>query len=160
MNKHAPEALKWIVNILKTNKFPFRISGGLAVKIYGSKRDLYDIDIDIPDKAIIKLLPLFEEFKYKGPKRYKDNEWDCYAISINYKGQDVDLIGSKSQRIFNKNTGKWENFKINLLNIKRKSIFGLTIPVIPKEELISYKSKIRRKIDLLDLDFLNKANHK
>ena len=54
MNKHAPEALKWIVNILKTNKVPFRISGGLAVKIYGSKRDLDDIDIDIPDKAIIK----------------------------------------------------------------------------------------------------------
>ena len=156
MNLNAREAFHWIVKILKDNKVPFRISGGLAVNAYGSKRDLADIDIDIPDKSIDKLLPLFKGFRYIGPNHYKDNEWDCYAISINYKGQDVDLIGSDSQRIFNKNNNKWEAFKIDLNKSHHNIIFGLKVPVIPKKELISYKSKIKRDVDLKDVSFLLK----
>ena len=85
MNKNAKEAFHWIIHILRKNKVPFRISGGLAVNAYGSKRELADIDIDIPDIYIMRLLSFFRDYKYKGPNHYKDKEWDCYAISINYK---------------------------------------------------------------------------
>ncbi len=151
MNRNAKEAFHWIIKILRKHKVPFRISGGLAANVYGSKRDLADIDIDVPDKEIVRLIPLFKRYKIIGLKHYKGKEWDVNFISINYKGQDVDLIGSDYQRIFNKNTGKWEDFKINLKNIQKESIFGLFVPVITKKELIEYKSKVRRLVDLLDI---------
>lgn len=83
--QYSREAFQWIVRILRKNKIPFRISGGLAARTYGSSRKLADIDIDVPDNKIKKLLPFFADYKYKGPNNYKDNEWDCYGISIDYK---------------------------------------------------------------------------
>ena len=93
------------------------------------------------------------EIKFTGPSHYKDTEWDVNYLSIDYQCQDIDLIGSNSQKIFNKNTRKWGNFKINLSSPKKK-IFGLIVPVIPKNELIKYKAKIKRDIDLLDVKAL------
>ncbi len=152
--KRPKEAFHWIVKILRKNKVPFRVTGGLAVNCYGVKRKLFDIDIDVPDYALQKLMPFFKKFKLTGPTHYKDKEWDVNYLSIDYHGQDVDLIGSNSQKIFNKNTGKWENVKINLSKPQQKKIFGLIVPVIPKNELIKYKAKIKRDVDLLDVKAL------
>ena len=41
------EGLRWIVEILNRNHIPYQLVGGLAAKIYGSARDINDIDIDI-----------------------------------------------------------------------------------------------------------------
>lgn len=59
--RKTKEACIWIMNILNKNKIPYRIEGGFAAKIYGSKRTLADIDIDIPDKCFKKILPSVEK---------------------------------------------------------------------------------------------------
>ena len=157
MKKNSKEALQWIIKILRTQRIPFRITGGLAANSYSSKRKLFDIDIDIPDKALISLVPLFKNDKIIGPKHYHDPEWDVNYISVDYYGLPIDLIGSDSQKIFNKNTKQWEDFKINFSNVKKKKMFGCFVPVISKMELIDYKAKIKRKVDLLDLQFLSRT---
>ena len=156
MNKNAPEALRWIVNILRKNKIHFRISGGLAVNAYGSKRNLADIDIEIHDKDFEKILHFIKDYKYIGPNKYKDNEWDILGLAIDYKGQSVEFVGADSQKIFNKNTKKWEKLESDLKKFNNKIIFRITVPIMPKEELIEYKSKIRRDVDLEDVEFLTK----
>lgn len=154
MDKNAKAAFHWIARILRKNKVPFRISGGLAANSYGSERELVDIDIDVPDDALMKLMPLLKKFKFAGPNHYKDGEWDVNSISIDCNGQDVDLIGADSQKIFNKNTQAWEKLKVNFSQSSKKKVFGLVVPVISKKELIVYKSKIRRGVDLLDVKAL------
>ena len=156
MNKNAPEALKWIVDILRKNKIPFRISGGLAVRAYGSKRDLVDIDIEIRDKDFEKILPFIKKFKYVGPNKYRDYELDTIGLAIDYKGQSVEFCGADSQKIFNKNTKIWERLESDLNDFENKIVFGIEVPIIPKKELIKYKSKIRRRVDLVDVEFLTR----
>mgnify|MGYP001591934445 FL=1 len=156
MNKNAPEALKWIVDILRKNKIPFRISGGLAVRAYGSKRDLVDIDIEIRDKDFEKILPFIKKFKYVGPNKYRDDEWDTIGLAIDYKGQSVEFCGADSQKIFNKNTKIWERLESDLNDFENKIVFGIEVPIIPKKELIKYKSKIRIRVDLVDVEFLTR----
>lgn len=157
MNKHAPEALKWIVDILRKNKIPFKISGGLAVRAYGSQRDLADIDIEAHDKDFDKIVNLTKKFKQIGPSKYKDGEWDTIGLAIDYKGQSVEFVGADSQRIFNKNTKKWEKLNSDLKKYKIKTIFGVRVPVASREELINYKSKIKRDVDLEDVEFLKRS---
>jgi len=72
MLKNTENAFKWIVGILKKNNIPFQISGGLAARLYGSSRPLFDIDIDILDSSINKLAPLVQDYITYGPERFCD----------------------------------------------------------------------------------------
>mgnify|MGYP001612639666 CR=1 FL=1 len=55
-SRNTKEAFLWIVGILKNNDVPFRISGGLAARLYGTKRKLADIDLEIKKKDFNKIL--------------------------------------------------------------------------------------------------------
>lgn len=56
MSTKLENGLRWVVSILKKQRIPFQISGGLAAHIYGSKRPLNDIDLDVPEDKMAVLL--------------------------------------------------------------------------------------------------------
>ncbi|MCR4327737.1 MAG: hypothetical protein NUV46_04105 [Nanoarchaeota archaeon] len=157
--KKTKEAFEWIVPILRKNKIPFQITGGLAARIYGSNRTLADMDIDLPEKNIIKLEPILKDYIIYGPKMYCDNNFKLLLMTLNFGGQKIDLCGIENQKVFNKNTKKWEKEKINLSQATNKIAYGLKIPVIPLEDLINYKSKIRRRVDLIDIRNISSEVH-
>jgi GNAT superfamily N-acetyltransferase len=144
-------AFRWIIAILRNHKIPFRISGGLAANAYGSKRKLADIDIDIPSRSFGKVMPDVSKYLIFGPERYRDKEWDLLLATLKYKSQEIDLCGAGTTKIFNKTTGKWERLDADLSNSYKTRIFGKVVPIVPKDELIAYKSKLLRKVDIADL---------
>lgn len=145
------EALKWIIGILRKHNIPFLAVGGLAAKAYGSKRELVDIDLAMPEKDFFKILEDIKEYHIGGPGRNKEGQWDCEDIEINYKGQIIELGGSDKTKIFNKKSGKWEKFKVNFSKLVIKNVLGMNVPIMPKEDLITYKKILNRKVDRLDL---------
>ena|SRR3989344_6334504 len=149
--KKTKEAMEWIVRILKKQKLPYRLSGGFAARIYGSKRKLADIDIDTTDKALLTIIPEVQDYILDGPKRYKDKEWDVFALELNYKGQEIGLVGVDSAKIFDKRKKKWIRFETDFSKVVKKKVYGQTVNVISKEDLIDYKEKIRRRVDLQDI---------
>jgi len=74
MKNKSKKAFKWIITVLRKNKIPFRITGGFAAKIYGSQRELADIDIEIPDSYFDKILPEVKKYIIFGPAKYKDRQ--------------------------------------------------------------------------------------
>ena len=148
--KDSKKAFLWIVNKLRDHKIKFRISGGFAARIYGSNRPLADIDIEIEDDGIKKLLPSVKEYVIEEPHRYKDDEWDVFYMVLEYMGQRIELSAANVQMVFDKDNKKWIHMGIGLKSVQ-KEVFGIKIPVIPKSELIKYKSIIRREVDLIDI---------
>lgn len=131
-------ALEWIVGVLRKHQIPFQISGGCAAKIYGSQRELNDIDIDIPRDGFEKIIDDVKPFVIYGPSQYKDDKWDLYLMTLNYAGQEID-IGSGNAKISTKDRKNWIHFDTDFSKVVNKEFLGITVPVIPKEELIEYK---------------------
>lgn len=144
------KAFHWIVNILKKHRIPFQVSGGLAAKIYGAKRKLADIDLDIPEQRFNELLPDIKKYIVFGPGRYKDDCWDLQLITLRYKGQSIDISGAR-QAHFDKSKKKWKLTKVDFSRSEIKKVFGVKVPVIAKKDLIKYKRRLGREVDLLDV---------
>lgn len=147
-------ALHWIVDLLQERGIPFQISGGFAANVYGSKRPLFDIDIDLPDARLLALAPKVKKYVIFGPARFKDRYWDLLLMTLLYKGQRIDLSGADSEKIFNRARKRWVKCKIDLASAERRTVFGKIVPLIPLKKLIAYKKKLARHTDLLDLKAL------
>lgn len=156
MVRKTKEAFEWIVGLLRKHKIPFQISGGFAARIYGSNRPLADIDIEIPDNKIFEIQNDVKKFIIYGPKRYKDKEFDLLLMTLKCRGQEVDICGIASQKLYIKKTGKWTKERIDLSKATRKKVYNHIIPIIPLTDLIYYKKKISREVDIKDVEALSK----
>ena len=87
---------------MNKNKIDYQITGGFAGKIFGSKRKLNDIDIDISEENFKYLIPEISEYIIYGPAHHKDVKWDLELITLNYGGQEIDIAGIDKALISNK----------------------------------------------------------
>ncbi|MEK7586030.1 MAG: MazG-related protein [Patescibacteria group bacterium] len=149
--KNTEGAFRWIVGLLQKHSIPFQISGGFAARLYGSKRDLADIDIGIPDDRFDDLYPEVKQYIIYGPEHYLDDEWDLKLMTLKYENQEIDIAGRDEVKIFDKSKKVWVPAHRDLTVSEDMEVYGIVVPVIPKKSLISYKSKIARDVDLEDI---------
>jgi hypothetical protein len=149
--KNTAEALKWIVGILEKHSIAFRISGGFAAKAYGSSRELADIDIGMKENHFPEIIEEIKEYIISGPELYKDEEWDLFAATLSYQGQEIDLYPISELKFFNKKENQWEDLKHTFSDIVFKEMYGVRVPLISKLNLIEYKNKLKREVDITDV---------
>ncbi|MDP3963626.1 MAG: hypothetical protein Q8Q39_03965 [bacterium] len=150
IKRRTKEAFCWIVEILRGLHIPFLITGGFAAKLYGSRRQLADIDIDIADKSLIKIKGFVEPWITFGPARFTDIYWDIRLMTLRYKGQLIDLTEA-SGSLRDKKTKQKIPIRTNFNRRVIKTVYGLHIPVMPKPLLIQYKNLLLRPVDQRDL---------
>jgi hypothetical protein len=150
--KNTEGAFIWIVGLLHKHAIPFQIAGGFAARLYGSERELADIDIGIPDDRFDDLYPEVKEYITFGPEQYLDDEWDLKLMTLKYEGQEIDIAGQTNIKIFDKDGSGWISASRDLSVSEIKEVYGLNVPVIPKDALIAYKKMLKREVDLLDLN--------
>ena len=152
--RNTEEAFRWIVGLLNKHSIPFQISGGFAARLYGSNRELADIDIGIPDERFNELYPEVKEYITFGPAQYLDEEWDLKLMTLKYKNQEIDIAGEDDSKIFDKENHVWISVGRDLSLSNHIEVFGIIVPVIPKDDLIAYKKKLMREVDIIDLKAL------
>jgi hypothetical protein len=149
--KDSKAAFEWIVTLLRRFEQPFVVVGGLAANVYGAQRPLNDIDLDVPQEALIKLLPHVKQFITFGPAKYQDAEFDIELMSLRYAEQEIDLTASESIRLFDHRSGEWRSVPTDLAAADEHELFGMTVPVMKRDLLVAYKQMIRRQTDLEDI---------
>ena len=150
-------AFKWIIQLLELNDIPYLICGGLAANAYGSKRLLNDIDIFVPNTNYFDVVTLGDEYISYGPERYRDQHWDVEYVQFTYEGQKIEVGSSDEVKIFNSNSNSWVALELNFDSFSTISLLGRKVKVMNKSELVSYKSKLAREVDLIDVNEIKSA---
>lgn len=154
-NPHA--ALLWITQLLTQFEIPYQVAGGLAARAYGSTRELVDIDIDIPQVGFNKIYDSVKEYIIDGPKQYQDDKWDLYVMTLLYQGQEIDLTSTDNLKIFNALTNEWELLITDLSKACLVDLMGVKVSVITVDDLLFYKKNLRRQVDLLDIEEIERS---
>ncbi len=151
--KDTEAAFRWIISILEAKKLPYQIDGGFAARLYGSKRELADIDINIREEDFEQVIPEVREFIIYGPERFVDDTWDVNMMTLEYDGQAIDISGEAT--IFDETKQQWEHVKTDFADSVMMTAYGMKVPVIRKEALIAYKTKLGRVVDIEDVKALS-----
>lgn len=156
MTHKFEKALGWIVSLLQKHEAPFQITGGFAARIYGAKRPLNDIDIDIPENMIELLVPEIRQYIIFGPGRYIDERWDLKLITLNFDTQEIDIGGAFETKIFDDNNNQWKHMPAHFERAQICTVFGMKIPVIAPEDLIAYKKLFSGEHQKVDIEAVKK----
>ncbi|HPT30086.1 MAG TPA: hypothetical protein PK526_04045 [bacterium] len=161
LNEKVTSGLRWIVAIFDKNKIPYKIGGGFAAKIYGSPREVNDIDISLSGKYFSIIVPEVSDYITAGPKHYLNEKWDCNTLSVNYQGQDIDMTDVDTLKMTDLKMTKWMNVKENrLFDGIITDINGIAVSIMDPRDLISYKKELGGEHQLIDIDAIQKYLNK
>lgn len=152
LDKKVMQGLRWITEILDKNKIPYKIGGGFAAKVYGSPREINDIDISLSGTYFNRIIPEVSEYITAGPKHYLNEKWNCNTLSVNYYGQDIDMTDVDTLKMTNLEKTEW-------MNVKQKRLYdgiitdinGVSVSIMDPRDLISYKKELGGEHQLIDI---------
>jgi len=152
------QGLKWIVKILNKHKIPYKIGGGFAANFYGSPRPVRDIDISLSGKYFSTIIPEVSGHIVAGPKHYLNDKWDCNTLSLNYKGQEIDITDVDTLRMTNKDRTKWIQSKelYSQHDPVLADINGINVYFFHPKTLIAYKKELDGDHQLVDIEAIQK----
>ena len=157
--KRAYNALRYIISFLRKYKLRWLISGGFACYLYGVKRPIGDIDIDIEadkdDENFKKFIEDVKEFTKFPFQLWIDKNYDNWVMNVVVSGQLLSICSTKNLKLFNKEKGEYELFYENG-KIPTPRIFSfrdLKIPISPPEYAIRMKEAlaIKKQADKKDI---------
>ncbi|RLW65047.1 MAG: hypothetical protein B6D73_09605 [gamma proteobacterium symbiont of Stewartia floridana] len=154
------KALCWIVSLLNQHQISFLICGGLAAIGYGSNRKLNDIDLFVTSNHFNKVVSLGDEYISKPAQRYCEatEGWDLEYVQFVYHDIKIEIGNSEGAKIFDSSTHAWTPLKLDFSLIEYKTILGIEIPLMDRKARIDYKKKLRRPVDLQDIEAMAKLS--
>lgn len=144
-------ALNWIFDLLRELDVPLQAVGGLAARTYGAKRPLVDFDFYVPTWALEKVAEAASEYVVREPRHHRGDYWDIMFMTLEYEGQKIELGGADGARYHDRVRGLWEDAAVDFGSSVRREVFGIEIPVMPFDQLASYKQGLDRDVDRRDL---------
>lgn len=150
MTANQKKVLKQIIKVFRENNIPYQITGGLAATFYGSRRPIYDIDIDLYKHDIFKIKQLFTDNIYYDFHHLQDDQFDLYLMTLKFDDVLVDISQIEDAYIIDKN-GQRVKMTTDLANAVVVNWEGTDLSVQAKNELIEYKKLLNRPTDITDI---------
>jgi len=150
------QALSWIVALLNRHNIPYQICGGFAAKAYGATRPLVDIDFyaSLQDSPHVQLfMDEIRPYLIREFMPHLSASWDITYLALNYHGMHIEIAESTTHpRFYNRRDGRWEEQVIDYAASTHILLYGVNIAIMPKDELLAYKSMLDREVDHQDIE--------
>lgn len=147
------KAYVWISEYFTSCEIPYVVIGGMAASLYGSPRDVVDIDIGVPNRSLSKINSDLHAFvKEDYSSGYDGLVWKLELIVFEKDHQIVDIFGYDEVFVSNGKNPVW--YQVSFNSVTKVQFGELSIPVIDVDELKKYKEILSRDVDLADLKYL------
>lgn len=149
------KVLTHLVEALQKSNIEFQVSGGLAAIVHGATRPLYDIDLEIYKEDVETVRALFNDYiteDWNNDLEGPDDQFDIWMMKLEIEGVPIDINQVEEVYLISK-TGE-RTLQTSVMDTEQKEFMGLTLPVLRKEPLISYKRTLGREVDLEDIKHL------
>jgi gamma-glutamylcyclotransferase (GGCT)/AIG2-like uncharacterized protein YtfP len=143
-------ALRHVVEALTRLGIDAQAAGGLAARAWGGCRDLVDLDFFVADRALSDAARHLHPSVSRGPARVRSDRWDMTVLELVVEGCRVELGGADSGR-YRDTAGSWHPAAVDFAAGVTRTVFGVSVPVMPRASLIAYKTALGREVDLVDL---------
>ena len=150
--KQVAEALRWIVGILISCGADFQVVGGLAARAFGATRPIVDLDFYVSESDLPQVLAVVDEFCVWGPKHYRDESWDLTFAKLEKNGVQIELGKAEGARYYDRLHRRWMAQDVDFSCSEPRIVLGLEVPVMPRNQLVSYKRALDREVDRLDVE--------
>jgi RimJ/RimL family protein N-acetyltransferase len=155
------ESLKWIVNLLDHHHIPYQIVGGLAAHAYGASRPVVDIDLYVPMEKAQAAIAEMKPYIIRPPLPHCSAYWDLTYLVLDHKGVQIEIGDSSTDPRFYNHKGQcWDTQVIDYAASQRATLFGMEVNVMPRSELVRYKTRLDRKVDHADLQAMDPSSRK
>lgn len=144
-------ALEWVSGLLEELSIPFQVAGGLAAVAHGATRILQDIDIYVPSGALWEIRRRVTTHEIRGPRRVRSERWDCLLLEVRHSGEEIELADAERTRYRGGEGEPWFEADVDFEKAIRLEVFGVELPVMPLDDLVRYKRRIGRDVDLHDV---------
>lgn len=156
--ERAANALQYIIPLLEKNNLSWCISGGFACFLYGVKRPIEAIDIDVDiSKDDPRFQTFIEEVKPYTELPFQlwiDQNYDNWVMDVVFDEQLLSICNTPDLKLLNKDTNQYELFYPNGIPSPVIMKFeGLQLPVAPRESVLKMKQAlaIKKDIDRVDI---------
>lgn len=152
------QALAWITGVFRGANVPFQVVGGLAARAYGANRPLVDLDFYAPTSQLVTIAKATQTLVVRPPLPYRDDSWDLAFMKLVFHGQAIEIGGADGARYFDRAAGTWRDADIRFSDSVERRLFGILVPVMPRDQLIEYKRRLDRDVDRRDIAGMLEAN--
>ncbi len=149
------KTLNLLIATFDRHKISYQVTGGLAGNIYGSKWPLHDIDIEVSQRDMAKVVELFREYTVRPLFRFVDEEFHLMLLGLCINDIEVEINQAEEAFIFS--DGVRIQLDTDLGKAKKIRFLGLYILVQPLDDIIKYKQLLKRNNDVNDLMNLPKT---
>ncbi len=148
------EALGWVTRLLAENKVPYLICGGFAAFVYGAKRSINDIDLFVPEENFDHVVDLGREYVTKPAQQYFEEAegWHVKYVQFKYADTKIEVGSAQDVEIFDSSIRQWVDLRIDFSKAEYRSVYGIDVSLMAKEDLIRYKKVLARPVDLYDVE--------
>lgn len=158
MTERAAGALRWIVGLLRSHAVPFQVVGGLAARAYGSTRPLVDIDLYVPDDRLEEIALLTADYVVRRPAHHRDSHWNITFMALDFQGQRIELGGAGGE-YHDSESACWRSAEVDFEASEVRKLFGVSVPVMPRAQLVECKRRLGRPVDVEDVAELEAGRH-
>lgn len=158
LTKTQEKVLTYLVEELQKHDIAFQVSGGLAAIVHGATRPLYDIDLEIHKSDVETVRELFRKYiteDWNNDLEGPDDQFDIWMMKLEVDGVHVDISQMEEAYLISKSGER--TLQPSEMDTEPKEFIGLTLPVLRKEPLITYKKILARDTDLFDVEQLERA---